>query len=52
MCILQDQCPYNLYKYNPINTQYVRGSCEHFDTRKEIQRDILAQQSVDEVEEW
>lgn len=49
--ILQDSCPYNLYKYNPISTQDVRGSCEHFDTRKLIQKDDIAEYNVEQIEE-
>lgn len=40
-----------MYKYNPIRTDEVRGSCEHFDTREEIPLQTIAELSVAAVEE-
>lgn len=47
----QETCPYNLYKYNPISSQDIRGSCEHFDTRKLIQKDDVFEKTVEQIEE-
>lgn len=48
---LQDECPYNVYKFNPITTDTVRGSCEHFTTRTEVSPDELQSMSISAVEE-
>lgn len=50
MNISQEICPYNNYKYNPISTHDVRGSCEHYDTREHIEKDSLLDLSIDEIE--
>lgn len=48
-----ETCPYNSYKYNPINSNGIRGSCEHYSTRKEIPLDRLVNLTHQEVtEKW
>lgn len=47
----QEICPYNVYKYNPISTDTLRGSCEHFDTREAVPKEVVAETTIDAVEE-
>lgn len=47
---LQEHCPYTVYKYNPISTDTIRGSCEHFETRQEQSKEIFEGKSIDDIE--
>lgn len=48
--VLQENSPYTVYKYNPISTDTIRGSCEHFETRQERSKDMFNGNSVDDIE--
>lgn len=50
-CRAQEICPYNHYKYNPIEKDGVLGSCETYDTRTAITKDDVQHLSLDAVEE-
>lgn len=48
--LLQENCPYTVYKYNPISTDTIRGSCEHFETRQERSKEMFVGNTVDDIE--
>lgn len=53
VAIEPETSPYNTYKYNPISSNGVRGSCEHYLTRKEIPLESFNNLTHQEVtEKW
>lgn len=51
MTLLQDVCPFNQYKYCPIEKDGVMGSCECYDTRQPINRNDFINLTWEAVEE-
>ncbi len=49
--LLPSQLSYTIYKYNPISQDNgaLRGSCQDFDTRKEIKCEDVTHMTYDEV---
>lgn len=51
MPVEPDICPYNHYKYNPIEKDGVLGSCETYNARKAVAKEVVHQLTLDAVEE-
>lgn len=44
------ECPFNLYKFNPITDGEVVGSCEHYESRIPIPFDVIKTMTLKEID--